>query len=261
MTTAIFIWLKWPNCLTGPYIAVLLCNCCSGTRFALCNDPGWLFPVEQALKSLFEPCASEIVHKEIHRETHIRTYFTNSHENTEGICKPSPSSQSRLKHRNNSKDYHGNGKHEELDGQSDEHFGDADLFAGQTGRRLAAPTNDMGQSDRRDDGRYQYDDWKTDCQTKPVKHTIQSAENGLIPKVVTVDVQLPGKPLRAHLIETRDLIHGSDGEPRKHKNRHADNNYEGKSFCRNASLSSQGKQDTDTSFSWDDHRQEHGAID
>ena len=32
-----------------------------------------------------------------------------------------------LKRWNNSKDNDGNGKHEELDGQSDEHFGDADL--------------------------------------------------------------------------------------------------------------------------------------
>ena len=39
--------------------------------------------------------------------------------------------------------------HEELDGQSDEHFGDADLFAGHTGRRLVTPTNDMNESDSR----------------------------------------------------------------------------------------------------------------
>ena len=107
----------------------------------------------------------------------------------------------------------------------------------------------MDESDRCDDGHYQYDDWKTDCQTKPVKHTILSVENGLIPKVVTVDIQLPGTSLRAHLIETHDLIHGSDCEPYRQKNQHAKNNYEGDSFCRNTCLSSQGKQDTDTSFS------------
>ena len=118
----------------------------------------------------------------------------------------------------------------------------------------------MSQSDRCDDGHYQYDDWKTDCQTKPVKHIIQSAENGLIPKVVPVNIQLPGKSLRAHLVETRHLIHGSHSELRKHKNRHADNNYECDSLCGDASLSSQGKQDTDTSFSWDGHRQERGAV-
>ena len=144
--------------------------------------------MKQVLKSLFEFCACEIVHKEIHRGTHISTDLRNSHEKTERVCELSPSSQSWLKHRKNSKDNHGNGKHEELDGKSDEHFGDADLFAGQTGRRLVAPTNDMGQSDRCDDGRYQYDDWTTDCHTKPVKHATQSTENGFIPKVVTIDI-------------------------------------------------------------------------
>ena len=128
--------------------------------------------MEQALKCLSELCASEIVYKQIYRGTQIRTNLRKSCENIEDICELSASSQSGLKHRNNSKDDHGNGKHEELDGQSDEHFGDADLFAGQTGRSLAAPMNDLGQSDRRDDGHYQYDDWKTDCQKKPVKHAI-----------------------------------------------------------------------------------------
>ena len=111
--------------------------------------------MEQDLKSLFELCAGGIVHKQIHRGTHIRANLRKICENIEGICELSPSSQSRLKHRNNSKDDDGNGKYEEFDGQSDEHFGDADLFAGQTGRYLAAPTNDMGQSNRCDDGRYQ----------------------------------------------------------------------------------------------------------
>ena len=128
--------------------------------------------MQQALKCLFELCASEIVHKQINRGTHIRTNLRKSCENIEGICELSPSSQSRLKHRNNSKGDDGNGKHEELDGKSDEHFGDADLFAGQTGRRLAAPTHNVSQSDRCYDGHYQYDDWKTDCQAKPVKHAI-----------------------------------------------------------------------------------------
>ena len=201
------------------------------------------------MKSLFELCASEIVHKQIHRGTHIRANLGNPYEKIEGICELSPSSQPWLKHRNNSKDDDGNGKHEKLDGQSDEHFGDTDLFAGQTGRRLAAPANDMGQSDRCDDSHYQHDDWKTDCQTKPLKHAIQSVENGLIPKEVTVDIQLPGTSLRAHLMETRDLIHGSDCETYRQKNQHAKNNYEGNSFCRNTWLSSQRKQDTDTSFS------------
>ena len=128
--------------------------------------------MEQDLESLIELCAGEIVHKEIYRRTHIRANLRKICENIEGICELSPSSQSRLKHRNNSKGDDGNGKHKEFDGQSDEHFGDTDLFAGQTGRRLAAPTNDMGQSDRCNGGRYQYDYWKTDCHQKPVKHAI-----------------------------------------------------------------------------------------
>ena len=84
---------------------------------------------------------------------------------------------------------------------------------------------------------------------KPVKHAVQRTDHGFIPEVVIVDVKLPGNPLRAHLVEARDPVHGSDGESCKQKNRHADNNYDGKSFCRNASLSSHWKQDTDTSLS------------
>ena len=62
------------------------------------------------------------------------------------------SSQSRFEHRKNSKADDGNGKHKELDGQSDEHFGDADLFAGQTGGSLAAPPNSVGESHSGDGG-------------------------------------------------------------------------------------------------------------
>ena len=132
-----YYWLKFWNCLTGTQTADLFCNCYSGARLSFSNDLGWRFPMEQVLKCLFELCASEIVHKQVHRRTHIRTNLWNCCEKIEGICELSPSSQSWLKHRNNSKEDDGNGKHEELDGQSDEHFGDADLFAGQTGRRLA----------------------------------------------------------------------------------------------------------------------------
>ena len=92
------------------------------------------------------------------------------------------------------------------------------------------------------------------CQQKPVKHAIQSTDHGFIPEIVIVDVRLPGNPLRAHLIETRDLKHGSDSESCKQKNRHAENNYKSYSFCRDTGLSSQGKQDADTSFSCDNHR-------
>ena len=77
----------------------------------------------------------------------------------------------------------------------------------------------------------------------------QSADHGLIPEVVIVAAQLPVNPLRAHLVETRDLIHGSDGESSKEHNGHTGNNDDGDSFCRKASLSSQGKQDPDTQFS------------
>ena len=158
--------LKCWNCLPGPQISNLFCNCYSATRLSFSIDRGWCFPMEQALKSLFELCASEIVHKQVHRRTHIRTNLWNCCEKIEGICELSPSSQPWLKRWNNSKDNDGNGKHEELDGQKDEHFGDADLFAGQTGRRLAAPTNAMNESDSRDGGSYQHDNWREKTQTK-----------------------------------------------------------------------------------------------
>ena len=106
----------------------------------------------------------------------------------------------------------------------------------------------MSESDSRDGGSYQHDNWTTHRQKKPVKHAIQRTDHGFIPEVVIVDVKLPGKPLRAHLVETRDPVHGSDGESCRQKNRHADNNYDDKSFCRNACLSSHWKQDTDTSL-------------
>ena len=118
----VIIWLSWLNCLTSPQTDDLFCNCDNRTRLTLPNGLGWWFAMEQDLKSLIELCASEIVHKEIYRGTHIRANLRKICENIEGICEPSPSSQSRLKHRNNSKGDDGNGKHEELDGQSDEHF-------------------------------------------------------------------------------------------------------------------------------------------
>ena len=200
------------------------------------------------MDSLSVFCAGHIVHEKIYGGTGVGADLSNCHEKIEEICELSPSSQSRLKHRNNSKDDDGNGKHEELDGQSDEHFGDADLFAGQAGRRLAAPTNHLSESDGSDGGGYQHYDWTTYSDNKPVKHAIQSIDHGFMTKVVIVDVRLPGNPLRAHLVETRDPVHGSDGESCKQKTRHAENNYEGDGFRRDTCLSSQGKQDADTSF-------------
>ena len=224
------------------------CNGFRGTRLAVCSSLHLHFGMDQALQGLSELCASVKVHKEIHSGTSVAKILTKSHEKIEGICKLCPSSQSRLEHRKNSKNDQRNGKHEELDGQSDEHFGDADLFAGQTGRRLAAPANNLSQSDSSDDGGCQDDDWTTYCQKKTVKHAIQHVDYGFIPEVVFVDVGLPGNPLRAHLVEALDLIHGSDCESCKHKSGHTDNNCEADGFCRHASLSSQGKQNTDTSF-------------
>ena len=95
----------------------------------------------------------------------------------------------------------------------------------------------------------QHDGWTTYRQTNPVKHAIQSADHSLIPEVVIVDVQFPGNPLHAHLVKTRDLKHGSNGESCNHKNRHASNNDEGNTFCRDASLISHGKENTDIPFS------------
>ena len=166
----------------------------------------------------------------------------------EGICELTSSSQPWLKHRKNSKDDDRNGKHEKLDGQSDEHFGDADLFAGHTGGNLTAPTNNLSEPDSRDGGSEQHYDWTTYRQKETVKHAIQSIDHVFIPKVIFVDVELPGNPLRAHLVETRDLKHGGDGESCKQKEQHAEQNYACDSFCGDASLSSQGKQDADTSF-------------
>ena len=54
---------------------------------------------------------------------------------------------------------------------------------------------------------YQYDDWTAHCQNKPVKDAVNGADHGLIPEVVVVDVGLPVNPLRAHLVETRQLVH------------------------------------------------------
>ena len=170
------------------------------------------------MNSLSVFCAGQIVHEKINGGTGVGADLSNCHEKIEEICELSASSQSGLKHRNNSKDDDGNRKDEELDGKSDEHFGDADLFAGQTGRRLAAPTNHLSESDGSDGGRYQHDDWTTYSDNKTVKYAVQSIDHGFMTKVVIVDVRLPGHPLRTHLVETRDLIHGSDGESCKQKN-------------------------------------------
>ena len=168
------------------------------------------------MKGFFVLCAGQIVDEKIDSGTEVGKKLSKAHEKIKGISKHSPSSQSWFEQRNNSKGHDGNGEHKELDGQSDEHFGNADLFAGQTGGSLAAPSNNLGESDRRDDGSYQHDNWTTYCQKETVKRAVQSIDHGFIPEVVIVDVILPGNPLRAHLIETRDLIHGSDGKSCKH---------------------------------------------
>ena len=108
--------------------------------------------------------------------------------------------------------------------------------------------NDISESDSRYDGSYQHDNWTTNCQKKKRKNPVQNTDQGFIPEIVIVNIKLPGNPLRAHLVETRDPVHGSDGESCKQKNRHADNNYDGKNFCWNTCLSSHWKQDIDTSF-------------
>ena len=125
---------------------------CTRIRFTVLLSLGCCFVPYHAVKCFSEPSAGGIVYEEIHRRTYVCKALTNPHEQFKGIRKISTRSQPWLKHRNNSKDDDGNGKHEEFDGQSDEHFGDADLFAGQTGRRLVAPTNDMSESDSRYDG-------------------------------------------------------------------------------------------------------------
>ena len=140
------------------------------------------------------------------------------------------SSQSRLEHRKNSKADDGNGKHKELDGQSDEHFGDADLFAGQTGGSLAAPSNSRGESHSGDGGSCQHDNWTPCREKKPVEHTIQSNDHAFVPEVVIVNVELPRNPLRACLVKTRDLIHSRDGESHQNENRYTGNDYETHNF-------------------------------
>ena len=135
-------------------------------RFAVFHALGCCFPMYHAMKSFSELCAGAIVNEKVHGRACVWKGLTSPHEEIKEIRKISPRSQPWLKRWNNSKDNDGNGKHEELDGQSDEHFGDADLFAGQTGRRLAAPTNAMNESDSRDGGSYQHDNWTTHCQKK-----------------------------------------------------------------------------------------------
>ena len=94
-------------------------------------------------------------------------------------------------------------------------FGDADLFAGQTGGSLAAPPNSVGESHSGDGDSYQHDNWTPYREKKPVEHTIQSNDHVFVPEVVIVNVELPGNPPRAHLVKTRDLIHSRDGESRE----------------------------------------------
>ena len=174
-----------------------ICNYYNRPRFTVFNSLWWCVPTGEAVKSCSVLCAGEVVHKEIHRGTYAGKHFSTSHEKYEGIYKLSSNPQSWLEQWNDSNGDEGNGKHNELDGQSDEHFSDADLFAGQTGGSLAAPTNSLGESDSSDDGGNQHDDWTTYRQTKPVKHAIQSADHGFIPEVVIVDGNLPVNPLHA----------------------------------------------------------------
>ena len=87
------------------------------------------------------------------------------------------------------------------------------FFAGQAGGSLAAPTNNLGESDSSDDSGYQHDGWTADRGTKLVKHAIHSACHGFVPEIVLVDVGLPGNPLRAHLVETNDLVVENYCEP------------------------------------------------
>ena len=113
---------------------------------------------------------------------------------------------------------------------------------------MAAPANGVDEFEGGDTGGYQHDYWAAHSEKKPVKHAVQSADHGSVPEVVIVNVRVPGYPLRADLVETRDLIHSSHGEARESKKQHNDGNEEGDVFGRHARLSFQGEQDTNTTL-------------
>ena len=115
---------------------------------------------------------------------------------------------------------------------------------------MAAPANGVDEYEGSDTGGYQHDYWAAhrEKEKKNVKHAVQSADHGSVPEVVIVNVRVPEYPLRVDLVETRDLIHSSDGEAHESENPNNDGNEEGDVFGRHANLSFQGEQDTDTAL-------------
>ena len=148
----------------------------------------WWVPADDASEGLSEARAGEIVDKQVHGGTHVGEELGQSQQKVKGAGEVSASSQSRFEHRRHTQADDGDGQQEELDGQSDEHFGDADLLAGQIGGRAAPPANGVAEFEGGDTGGYQHDHWAAHCETKPVKHAVQSADHGSVPEVVIVNV-------------------------------------------------------------------------
>lgn len=148
--------------------------------------------------------ASEVIHEEIHRRTRVRTKLSESQEREESVGVETTCTELWLEYRRHAKDDDRDGKHEELHRQSYEHFRNARLFsAGDVGGSLATPSHSLLQPDCGDDGGDEGDDWTSHGQAKSVEDTIQSVQPFLVPEVVSSDVDLPGSPPGAHLVEAR----------------------------------------------------------
>ena len=203
---------------------------------------------EETSKCLSVLTTGHHVHEKIHCGTGVIANLHNTYEKVERIGVHPFESKPRLEQRSDTDDDGRNAKNDELNSHGNEHFGDADLFVGQTGGSLAAPPNCAKESDSGDDGSYQHDGWTAYCQTKPVKYGIHSMDHGFVPEVILVDGCFPGHPLRAHLVEAGDFVLENYSKSQTHERQYRENNDKGQSFCRNATLSSHGEQNADASF-------------
>ena len=213
--------------------------------------------MKQFLESFPVTGAGKVVHEEIHSGTHVKAELSDCKHHEISVGVQAGGAEILFEGLEHAADNRWNGQHEELRGQSDEHFGQGDLFrGGHCGSGLAAPPHDLMQTDGSDNSGNQDDDWHSQRDEKYVK-VFHCLKRFLVPVIKVVDVEVPRLLRGTHLIEACHLVPCVADEAKGHQRHHADHNDGGQHFGRNAPLSSKWEQNTDAPLCCNDTRQQN----
>ena len=165
---------------------------CDRKDFAL-DDVLGRDAAKQAVEGFPVTGAGKVIHEEIYRGTCTETKLRESQQHKKGVRVVTERLKLRQEHGEQAENDDRNGQHEELDRQSDEHFRHGDLFSvGDLGGSLSAPFYGLLESDSRDGGSDENDEWNSHRDEKSVKQSTQHMQHSLVPKIVVGDVGLPG---------------------------------------------------------------------